>query len=285
MRITAHTRVFALLGDPVGHSLSPRIQNAALEALGLDGVYVALRTGAESLPGLLRGIAGAGGGGNVTLPHKALAAKSVDQCTPAAQRSGAVNTFWAEEGAVWGDNTDVEGFTEALELLCPEGIEGRRVLLLGGGGAARAALLGLEGSGASEVLLWNRTPDRVLELLSALGPLSIPARGVAKPDPKVDLVVNATSLGLGIDDPLPISLEPLREDTALLDLVYRPEETRWIREGRARGHPALDGGRMLVGQGRAAFRRWWGIEAPEAPFLDTLARIREAAERPSQTGV
>jgi len=138
--LTARTRLFALLGDPVGHSLSPRFQNAALAALDLDGVYVALRAHAAELPGLLRGVALAGGGGNVTLPHKALAAQVVDRTTPAVERTGACNTFWAEDGMVWGDNTDVAGVAAAVRLVLGGPPAGARALLLGAGGAASAAL-------------------------------------------------------------------------------------------------------------------------------------------------
>src|SRR5690606_22711034 len=113
--ITAATRLVALLGDPVSHSLSPTFQNAAFDAAGLDAVYLALRVSATELPGLLRGIAHAGGAGNVTVPHKEVAARAVDVPTEEVVRTGACNTFWCEGDRVHGDNTDVTGFLRAIE--------------------------------------------------------------------------------------------------------------------------------------------------------------------------
>lgn len=297
------TRLLALLGDPVAHSLSPRLQNAALRVGGFDGVYVALRASAEDLPGLLRGIARAGGGGNVTLPHKERAARTVERRSPAAERTGAVNTYWEEGGRIHGDNTDVAGCIRALESLLPPGeVRGRRVLLLGAGGAARAVLLALEALGATNIDVWNRTSSRARAMLEAVAPVGpavhvlggalpgeIPAEvlqhgpgggstgGAFRVPVDCSLVINATPRGLRADDPFPLPLEALPQGIPLLDLVYRPEETRWIREARAAGHPAADGGVMLVEQGIAAFERWWGETAPREVFHEELARIRREA--------
>ena len=159
--MTAATRVIALLGDPVAHSASPEIQNAAFASAGVDGVYVAVRCGADDLVGFMRGLARAGGGGNVTLPHKEKAASLLDDCTDAVRRTGACNTFWADDGGrLHGDNTDVDGFRRAMRDFAGGNARGFRVLLLGAGGAARAALLGLIEEGAEEVLIYNRTQDR-----------------------------------------------------------------------------------------------------------------------------
>ena len=155
--VTARTRVLGLLGDPVSHSRSPLIQNAAIRALGLDGVYVALRCGARELPGLLRGLAHAGGGGNVTIPHKEAAYEAVDRCTDAAEATGACNTFWLADGEVWGDNTDVAGFSAALRLLLGRSISGGRALVIGAGGGARAVVHTLASHGAERIVIVNRT--------------------------------------------------------------------------------------------------------------------------------
>jgi shikimate dehydrogenase len=271
------TRLVALLGDPVGHSLSPAIQNAAFRAAGVDGVYLPLRTTAQDLDGLLLGIARAGGAGNVTLPHKERAHDRVERLTPAADRTGAVNTFWLAEGKVQGDNTDVEGFRLALRELLPGGIHGGHVLVLGAGGAARAVLAGLEAEGADRVEIRNRTPARAVELASRFG--SGPMAVEVAEGPSVDasgpvLVVNATRLGLEADDPLPLDPREVPSGAAILDLVYGPDETRWVRELRASGHRAVDGSTMLIGQGAAAFRRWWGIEPPMEVFRRTLEGLR-----------
>jgi len=286
-----HPRLAALLGDPVHHSLSPRIQNAAFRAAGVEGTYMALRTHGEDLPGLLRGIARSGGCGNVTLPHKEAAARVVDRRTPSAERTGAVNTFWLEDGLVHGDNTDVIGVRRAMDALLVDplpGLRGRHVLLLGAGGAARAVLAALEDTGVASVRIRNRTRARAVGLVEDMSPFPIPIRVEAGDDPEsrphagggddpVSLVINATRLGLGNDDAPPLAVNELPPGAAILDLVYRAEETRWVRDARAAGHPAADGGRMLVEQGMAAFERWWGRPAPRTAFLGELAAIRAEA--------
>ena len=275
------TRLIALLGDPVSHSLSHRIQNAAFQAAGVDGVYLALRCDRQDLAGLLRGIARAGGGGNVTVPHKEAARNVVDEPSEVAVRTGAVNTYWSEGGRVHGDNTDVEGFRTALgEVLGSDGagkVAGARVLLLGAGGGARAAAAALLDDGVDRVDVLNRTPSRTQGLARDLGARRVQVLDGPKPlrDGGWDLLVNATSLGLSSDDPLPLDPTLLGGVGAVLDLVYAPDETPLVREARARGIPAADGGGMLVGQGAAAFRRWWGMEAPVEVMRGALARARE----------
>jgi shikimate dehydrogenase len=269
--LTASTRVFALLGDPVHHSLSPVFQNAAMRALELDGVYVALRTSAEMIEPLLRALALAGGGGNVTVPHKRRAAAAVERRTAAVDRTEACNTFWLEDGVVWGDNTDVLGFVAAVRALIGSPA-GARVLLLGAGGAARAALCGLIDEHADLVVLHNRTAGKAEELSAAFPAAARRVRVVsdaaALRREGFDLVVNATSLGLHAEDDLPISLERIHRAGAVLDLVYGPKGTRWVQEARRLGVPAADGLEMLLHQGAAAFQRWWGVTPP----LETLRK-------------
>src|SRR5699024_2911853 len=140
-----------------------RMHNAAFRAAGLDAVYIALRCDERDLPGLLRGIAMAGGGGNVTLPHKAIAAKTAELVTDAVRRTGACNTYWSENGRLHGDNTDIDGFDTALRGLIGDPA-GTRVLLLGSGGAARAAVFALLRGAVDAVDILNRTPARAHEL-------------------------------------------------------------------------------------------------------------------------
>jgi shikimate dehydrogenase len=263
---TASTRLVALLGDPVAHSLSPAFQNAAFRAAGVDGVYVALRCDGGSCAALLPAIARAGGAGNVTLPHKALAAETVDRRTAAVERTGACNTFWYDDGAVWGDNTDVAGFSRALRELLGVAPAGARVLVLGAGGAARAALCSLVEDGAGEVVLLNRTVHRSRLLADHFAAARIPVRAAPAAEALVgerfDVVINATSLGLRNGDPHPLDPSLGVHFGAALDLVYRPESTPWVRALMQRGVAAADGLTMLLYQGAAAFERWWGIPAP-----------------------
>ena len=273
MSAEASSRLLALLGDPVAHSASPAMQNAAFRASGVNGVYVALGCDGEDLPGLLRGIARAGGGGNVTLPHKERAVGLLDEPSEAVRRTGACNTFWGDEdGKVHGDNTDVEGFRRALEAFAPESAKGRRVLLLGAGGAARAVLVALLEAGAERVVLLNRTPERARAVARRIG--GERARVAAEPaDVKgmaFGLVVNATRLGLAPEDPSPFDLDLLGDVDAAMDLVYAREPTAFVREAEARDVPASDGREMLVQQGAVAFERWWGKEAPVEVMREAL---------------
>ncbi|HEY8484847.1 MAG TPA: shikimate dehydrogenase [Longimicrobiales bacterium] len=276
---TASTRLLALLGDPVAHSLSPRFQNAAFQAAGVDGVYVALRCDADSFAGLLVGIARSGGGGNVTLPHKERAASLVESATEAVRRTGACNTYWYESGRLCGDNTDVPGFQIAVQALVGS-LAGARVLLVGAGGAARGALYALLLSGVDSVVLLNRSPDRAealrqafesdarrILLASEIGPLG---------SQHFDLVVNATSLGLHSTDPLPLEFGRIGGAGAVFDLVYARGGTRWVREARALGIPAMDGLEMLIHQGAVAFERWWGVAAPVEAMRAALADVAPA---------
>jgi shikimate dehydrogenase len=277
--LSGRTRVFALLGDPVSHSLSPIFQNAGIHAAGLDAVYVALRTSADDLPALLRGLARAGGGGNVTVPHKGIAAAGVEHPTEAVLRTGACNTFWLEDGRVCGDNTDVAGFAAAARQLLGGATTGARVLLIGAGGAAAAALEALVLDGAGRVTILNRSAERAATLRDRY-PTSGRTTLIVESDRRrlsgesFDLAVNATSLGLRPTDSLPLEADDGVKVGAALDLVYSPVETRWVQEMRSWGVPSADGLEMLLQQGAAAFERWWGgMEAP-------LEAMRSALPRP-----
>ncbi|HUG39049.1 MAG TPA: shikimate dehydrogenase [Longimicrobiales bacterium] len=270
------TRLIALLGDPVAHSLSPRFQNAAIRHAGLDAVYLALRCRAADFPALLRGLAGAGAAGNVTIPHKSAAVALLDQATAAVERTGACNTFWTADGRLHGDNTDVEGFGAACRELVGAPA-GARVLVLGAGGAARAAVAALLDARADAVHVLNRSPERAGALAAALDPrgrkVTVLPPGAALRREGYDLVVNATPLGLLADDPLPLDLAVPARVGAALDLVYRPGGTRWTAEAARLDIPGADGTEMLLHQGAAAFRRWFDTPAPMEVMRGALGRV------------
>ncbi|HSJ05130.1 MAG TPA: shikimate dehydrogenase [Longimicrobiales bacterium] len=260
------TRVFALLGDPVRHSRSPAFQNAAIRHAGIDAVYVALASAAQDVPALMRTLVRSGGGGNVTVPHKAAAAACLDRASHLVRRTGACNTFWGDGNDLCGENTDVAGFTAAANALLPV-LRGGRVLIMGAGGGAAAAVCALLDAGAGRVTLLNRTPARARDLAARLDPHARTVE-VAVPDGSLaartfDLVVNATSLGLHTNDGLPLDLRVVGEVRGALDLVCGTGgETPWVRHARDLGVPAADGSAMLLAQGAAAFRLWFGVEPP-----------------------
>lgn len=268
-------RLFALLGWPVEHSLSPAIHAAAFRELGIDAGYVRLPVREPELDGVLSAVARAGGG-NVTVPHKEAAARLVDRPSEDVRRTGACNCFWAEGDEVVGDNTDVGGFRSALEAWPEVRIGGARILLLGAGGAARAVVAACRDGEAESVEIWNRTTGRARGLVRSVGE-STPGGGTAlsvlesrrDAGGAYDLVVNATSLGLEPDDPLPLELTDV-EASAVFDLVYGRNGTPWTRHAARAGIPARDGLEMLVRQAGLSLRRWLDVEPP-------LATMREAA--------
>ncbi len=259
MEISASTRLLAVIGDPVAHSLSPVMHNAAIRALGLDAVYVALRTPAATLPSLLSALAAVGGAGNVTVPHKEAAERCIARKTDLCIRAGACNTFWTEHGELVGDNTDVPGILACLERLGANG--GGHWLLIGTGGAARAvAIAAAEARGHLHVLSRDAARAQAFaEWARSCGVRAEPARGALEPD----VAINATPLGLKETDPLPLDPARTQRLSAALDLVYAPGETRWVRALRAAGIPAEDGRELLVRQGAAALSRFFpGEVAP-----------------------
>ena len=263
----------AVIGDPVEHSLSPAMHNAACRALGLDAVYVALRCPPATLPSVLTACAAVGAAGNVTVPHKEAAERCLTRKTDLCARVGACNTFWSEHGQLVGDNTDVAGVLASLRQLGAEGAP--QWLLIGTGGAARAvAVAAAEARAALHVL--SRDAGRAAQFADwarSRGAEAHPARGDLIPD----VAINATPLGLKESDPLPLDTPRMRGLRAALDLVYAPGETRWVRGLRAAGVMAQDGREMLVQQGAAAFSHFFpGARAPMEVMRAAVAHALRA---------
>jgi shikimate dehydrogenase len=270
VEISANTRLLVVIGDPVAHSLSPTMHNAAYRALGIDAVYVAVRVPPEGLPAMLAMQAATGGAGNVTVPHKEAVEGSVARKTDLCARVGACNTFWTEAGALVGDNTDVAGVSAALAQLGVDG-KGGRWMVIGTGGSARAVAVAAAERGAA---LFVRSRDRTRAGQFASWASSVGATTEVAGGPvEIDVVINATPLGLTGHDPLPVDVNHIPGVQKALDLVYAPGETRWVHALRQRGVAAQDGREMLVRQGAAAFARF---------FPDTAAPVevmRAAVQR------
>ena len=247
--INGSSRVLVVLGDPVAHSLSPIMQNAAFRALGLSAVYVPLRCQPNDLKPLIHGIAHAGGGGNVTVPHKELAARSVDSCLELAETVEACNTFWNDGGTTVGDNTDVPGLLEALHQL---EVSAAPWFIAGTGGGARAAVVAAAHHRVA-VAVRSREPERRRHFEAW-----VTSRGVPLAEPtECGTLINSTPLGLKPEDPLPIDPEAFPRAEIALDMVYAPGQTAWIRAMKSRVRRSGDGRSMLVAQGAAAFERWF----------------------------
>jgi shikimate dehydrogenase len=270
-RISGMTGVLAVIGDPIGHSLSPAIYNSAFAALGIDAVYVALRVAKEDLAAAVAGMKAIGiSGFNVTIPHKAAVMPLLDDVDPLAQEVGAVNTVVNESGRLRGFNTDVAGFREGLKTLLPEP-KNLRVVLLGAGGASKAVLLGLDQS--CEVTIINRTAKHARELAKVSPLRRTEVRGWNEGNIKdalsdADLLVNATSLGLGGE--LPIPVEWISKKVAVFDLVYRKEKSAFVQKCLQSGLRAADGLEMLLHQAFGAFRIFTGKDAPEEAIRASL---------------
>ncbi len=255
--MTSRPGRLVLLGHPVGHSLSPRFQNAALRKAGIDLTYEALDVAPLELPAMLSRLASENAAGNVTIPHKGAAFAACARRTHVAERAGAVNTFWHEHGRLVGDNTDVAGFSTAVAQLLGAEPQELVVGLLGAGGAAAAVLAAIEEWRGCRAIVWNRTAERGARLCARFS--SVAQQGdVARIGREAQLVVNATSIGLH-DESLPMDVSKLRADAAVVDLVYRPGQSAFVRAARAGGHRATDGLAMLIEQGALAFERWFGV--------------------------
>ena len=250
-------RRLVLLGRSLGHSLSPRFQNAALRRAGLEITYETLDVAPSALDRTLEVLGREEAAGNVTIPYKEQVFERCDRLTPTARRAGAVNTFWFEHGELVGENTDVGGFASAAEQLLGDAPHEATIGVLGAGGAAAAVLTAVERWSDCRVLVQNRTAERSDALCARFSSVAR-SSDVEEIAHTADLVVNATSVGLR-DDALPIDPALLQPEAAVLDIVYRPGGTHLVQAARALGLRAADGLVMLVEQGALAFERWFGF--------------------------
>ncbi|MGH9018924.1 MAG: shikimate dehydrogenase [Acidimicrobiales bacterium] len=261
---SAASTVVGVIGDPVRHSLSPLLHNAAFDALGLDWVSVAFTVGPGALAGALDAMRGLGVRGlSVTMPHKHEAATLVDTLTPTAQRLGVVNCITSESGRLVGDATDGPGFVAALERGTGFTVGGRSCVVVGAGGAGRAVVLALADAGAAEVVVVNRSAARGAEAAALAG--SKGRAGVAADIAAADLVVQATPVGMegaGSEGQLVFDSGLLHDGQLVADLVYHPPVTALLAAADRRGARTFGGIGMLVHQAALALENWTGRPAP-----------------------
>lgn len=262
-----------IIGHPVAHSLSPAIQGAALRAAGIEATYERWDTPLDDLPARLAALREPDClGANVTIPHKQAVLPLLDEVAPLAAAIGAVNTIINDGGRLTGHNTDGGGFVAALREADFEPA-GKRLLLVGAGGAARGIAFALRQADAAAIAIANRTAGRAEALAAAIGAEAVPFDA---PPARYDCVVNCTSAGMhgsGAEDALPCDPAAADPGALIVDIVYAPEETPLLRAAREAGRSVLGGLPMLIHQGALAFELWTGRPAP----LDAMREAARAA--------
>jgi shikimate dehydrogenase len=281
MTISGHTRPYAVLGHPVGHTLSPAMHNAAFAALGLDAVYLALDVRPERLLDTLPVLRDAGFGGlNLTIPLKEIAFRGLNALDETAQLMGAVNTVrFAPEGMI-GHNTDGAGFLKAVEEVFETAVAGKSVFVLGAGGAGRAVALACAGAGIRSLVLADVDAARAAKVASEVETqffvqevkAVVSAEDVRVSARAADLVVQATPVGMKPDDGSPLGPEAFREGQLAFDLVYQYPETPFMRAAAAGRALVANGLGMLLHQGARAFEIWTGRQ----PSASAMRRALEA---------
>jgi shikimate dehydrogenase len=285
--ITGHTRLCGILGHPLGHTLSPRMHNAAFAALGLDWVYLPWPVPPGRLGEAVRGLRALANfaGANVTVPHKEAVLPHLDALTDEARAVGAVNTVVRNGDRLTGHTTDGTGLLAALAEETAFRAQGARVVIIGSGGAARSAAFALAGAGARQITLLNRSMTRA-EALAADLQRTAPEAAIAAyplhPSPpgqilgSADLTINATSVGMQSNDPSPLDLTPCRPGAVAYEMIYHPPETEFLRQARSLGLQAANGLAMLLHQGAAAFALWTGQPPPK----ESMRRALRGEESP-----
>ena len=288
--INGDTGLVGLLGNPVRHSLSPAMHNAALQALQLNWSYLALPCASENLKEVLQGLRAVNCRGlNVTIPHKQNVAELCQELSPLAKRLGAVNTLIPLDSGGWhGTNTDVEGFLTPLgEQSSWQNCHGA---IIGCGGSARAIAAGLQSLKLASITVIGRRQEALDAFIADLQRNDAPLTACLQSSPnlaslmkRADLVVNTTPVGMaqhGDAQAFPLGeaiWSHLQESAMLYDLVYTPRPTAWLRWGQSRGHRCIDGLEMLVQQGAASLRLW--SDRNDVP-VETMRRAAEAALNP-----
>ncbi len=283
---TVTTKLVLLLGNPLGHSISPAMHNRVFEKLGLDYCYMPVEVSPENLATVFAGLTRMNVAGfNVTIPHKIGIMAYLDELDPVAETIGAVNTICIKDGKTKGYNTDGEGFIRSLEEEAQITVPGKRFFLLGGGGAIRAIAMTLAFRGAEKIFICNRTVTKARQLATEI---NNKIRHCAEPVEQVfdrqaealdrcDILVNGTSIGMHPHaDELPIDESLLAGHLVVADIVYNPLMTRLLRTAEARSCTIARGLGMLIYQGAAGFKLWTGVDPLIAEMSEVAYRLMGA---------
>ncbi len=270
-----------VMGHPVAHSRSPMIHNYWLNKLGIAGAYELQDLAPDDFVPFIENLSANGYvGGNVTIPHKEAAFRTVAARDAASEAVGAVNTLWLENGRLMGGNSDTHGFIANLDARAPGwDAQGCRAVILGAGGAARAAVYMLKRR-AVEVDIVNRTLPRAQELGARFGARAHGWDALPRLLPAADVLINCTSLGMAGKDPLQIDLAPLKHSAVVYDVIYVPLETALLAQATKRGHRTVDGLGMLLQQAGFGFRKWFGGNPQVTPELRAMLEADIVARTP-----
>lgn len=269
------------MGHPVAHSRSPMIHGYWLKTLGIPGAYEFKDLTPDEFVPFITNLAKNGYvGGNVTVPHKEAAYRTVSSRDAASEAVGAVNVLYLHDGKLMGGNSDVHGFIDNLDDQAPGWkVPGCKALVLGAGGSARSAAYALKQRGV-EVRIVNRTATRAEELASRFGATAHAWNDVPKLLAQTDVLVNCTSLGMNGKDPLQIDLSPLKKSAVVYDIVYVPLATALLAQAKKRGHRTVDGLGMLLQQAGFGFRKWFGGDPKVTPELRQIVEADIVAKTP-----
>ncbi|WP_210496306.1 shikimate dehydrogenase [Microvirga antarctica] len=268
-----------VVGHPIRHSRSPLIHGHWIGELGLAGSYERIDVPPAEFKDFLTSLSARGfAGGNVTIPHKEAAFATVARRTARAERIGAVNTVWLEDGVLWGDNTDAAGFVDNLVQSVGTNWAASvdTALVIGAGGAARAVVAGLQDCAMRRILVVNRTTGKADALVQDLaregGPALVSATWEALPAlvPQAGLIVNTTSLGMTRQPPLDLDLSSAKHDAIVADLIYAPLKTALLRDAEKHGLRIVGGLGMLLHQAVPGFARWFGVTPQVTPALEAV---------------
>lgn len=276
-KLTGHTRIVGVIGDPVAHSRSPQMHNAAFAKAGLDYVYVPFHVRPDDLAAAIAGFKAINVVGiNVTLPHKQAVIPFLTSISREAELIGAVNTLTFVDGNIHGDNTDAPGVLQALD---EDGNTsgtpvGEKVVVLGAGGAARAVVVALALRGVAAITIANRTVEKAVSLATEMDQKTgVSMQGMGLTDERLPLsvresklLVNTATISMDVTHPLLISADWLQPNTIVYDIVYTPPVTPLMQAATERGCQTLGGIGMLVHQGAIAFEKWTGV----APCIETM---------------
>lgn len=271
MQITGQTKIVGIIGDPIKHSRSPLIHNAAIAELGLDYVYVPFHVEPDNLGAAIEGFKATNVVGiNVTIPHKQNVMSYLDEISKEATLIGAVNTLIFRDGAIIGENTDAPGFLHAMQEDGLDVPQGEAAVVIGAGGSARAIVVALALAGVQTICITNRTVSRAVALATDLSEKTgVSIYGIGLDDSKLphavgtsQLIVNTASTSMDVSHPLLIDPEWLEPQSIVYDIVYTPPETRLLQAAAEKDCHTIGGLGMLVHQGAIAFEKWTGINPP-----------------------